>query len=578
MAGTDKGEIIETDVLVIGAGCAGCWAAIRASELSPRVTLVEKGVVSRSGTTLYCHDMLAPMPEGELQTWLREIVEHTEFMSDQAFAQVLLEEEGDRVRDMVSFGVHFERDDRGELHRSLGRGHTVSKVCTYDGRKLMEVMKRQAASKGVKLMERVMITDLLTRDGKIPTLDRVVGAVGLHTQTGKFLIFKAKAVIIATGLITAKLHFSYGDNLTGDGQAMAYRAGAELAGLEFNFGPTFASLRQGGATIGTLIQFQTQGAHIVNARGERFMERYLPERKERRATMGLLGQAMVKEILEGRGPIYFDMRHFDNEHYLRVRRIIPITMAALDDAGINPRKELVPCRPMVTWIGAAGCGGLKIDLHGETNVPGLLAAGIAAQFPGCAESLSGLKISVCSVFGYRAGERAARIAAEQMFAEIDGSQLDDIRKAIFAPAKRQTGIGPMEVYQRLAKKLVHPEFSIVKREETIREMLKEVARVEEEDLPRLCARDFHELIKTNEARNFVHMMAPAYVCALERKESRLTHYRCDFPYRDDVEWLKWVVVKKVDSGLGIRYEPLPLETSPVKPEKREKIPAPIQIS
>ncbi|MEE8448685.1 MAG: FAD-binding protein, partial [Thermodesulfobacteriota bacterium] len=430
----------------------------------------------------------------------------------------------------------------------------------------------------VDIRERIMITDLLTSDGSYPSQGRVVGAVGIHTQTGQFYVFKAKAVVVTSGLITGKLHFSYGDNLSGDGQAMAYRAGAELAGLEFNFGSQFAGVKDGRIYVNSLIQFQTQGAHLINGLGERFMERYMPERKERRSTMGLIAQAMVKEMMEGRGPIYFDMRHFTPEHYQRVRRIIPITMAAMDGAGIDIRKERVLCRPMVTWIGGAGCGGIKTNTDGETNIPGLLAAGISAQYPGCAESLSGLKISACSVFGYRAGQHAARIAEQVRGLEIDWSQVEQLRGVLFAPGDRKPGLEPMDIYRRLAKKLVNPEYSIIKSEATIKDMLAEAAKTGEEDLPRVYAKDVHELVKAAEARNWVLLIEPVYSSALERKESRLNHYRRDYPYRDDIDWLKWVIVRREGGKVKLRHEPLPVEEFPITLPKREKIPAAIQLS
>lgn len=566
-------ERLETDVLVIGGGCAGSWAALRAKELGVRVTLVDKGVVARTGTTVYCHDLMAPMPEEEEETWLKEVVEHTEYMSDQQYALIMLREGGDRIKNLIDWGMPFERDEKGELYQAIGRGHTVSKVVLYDGRKMMEVLRRQLLARGVELVERVMVTDLLTCQG------RVTGAVGLHTRTGKFFVFKAKAVVLCTGMISGKLHFSYADNLTGDGRAMAFSAGAELAGLEFTFNPNFSCPYAGGFATGTgLIQFQTLGAFILNARGERFMEKYVPERKERRSHFGFLALAMMKEIMEGRGPVYFDMRHFSEEKLQQVRRIIPITMAGLDNAGIDPSKELVECRPLVISFGTSRNGGIKVNAEGESSLPGLLAAGVEAHFAGASESLSGGMIAACQVFGHRAGERAAQIALGADGPGIDEQELARARSLVFSPLEKRKGIKPREIYNRLMRKIIQPQYSLIKSQGTIKEMLKEIENTAQEDLSRVAASDIHELIKANEVRNFLTILEPIYISALERTESRLAHYRVEYPYRDDIDWLKWVKVKKEKGKVLVDFYPIPIEGSRIKPEKRERLGSPITFS
>lgn len=574
-----SGEVVDTDVLVVGGGCAGCWAAIRARDFSPKVTLVDKAMVARSGSSFFCHDAIAPMPEGELEEWLRDVVEHGEYMSDQPFAEIMLREEGERIRDLQNWGVPYERDAKGELLRSFGRGHINSRVVLFDGRRLMETLKQQLFRRGVNLVERVMVTDLLTSDGGHPTQGRVVGAVGIRTRTGEFIVFKARAVILATGAISGKLHLGYADNLTGDAQAMALRAGAELRALEFLFRTNFACVHKKGVTgIGGILPFQTLGAKIVNALGQRFMERYAPVRKERRSTVALITQAMAKEIMEGRGPVYFDMRDFDADKFAQVRHILPIMMRGLDNAGVDPSRELVECRPITAYLAPGAYGGIRIDLEGQSSLPGLLAVGAAAHFAASGEILSGGNMAFCNVFGYRAGERAAKAAEECPKLEIDASQVQRLKASIFFPLERPGAFPPLAVYRRLNTKLVRPEFGIFKSEAKIKEMLQEISATAEEDLHRVTAKNIHELIQANEASNFVLSLEAIYLSALERKESRLTHYRLDYPFRDDINWLKWTVVKREDSGLRVSLEPLPVENFRIKPQEWLKVPAPIQVS
>lgn len=565
---------IETDVLVIGGGLAGCWAALRARDFTPDVVLVDKGMVARSGTTVFCHEMLAPAPDAQLDSWLKEVVEHAQFMSEEPFARILLADQGKRVRDLESWGVPFERDERGDLFLALGRGHITSRVILTDCRILIEVMRRQLLARKVKLVERVMVTDLLTSDGQHPTSGRVVGAVGLEGRRGQLFVIKAKAVITTTGVISAKLHSSFADNLTGDGQAMVFRAGAELAGLEFMFGSKFVALHNGQMVVSSLMPLQTKGAHIVNRQGERFMAKYVPHLKEQRSTFGLLATASAKELIEGRGPIYFDTRHFSVEELARLRRVLPFRLNPLYNVGLDLKTDLVNTRPLVLYLDGRA---IRINLHGETNLPGLLAGGIAVQFPGCGEYLSGATLAFCNVYGYRAGERAGELAREMARPAVDEEQVEGLKQNLYAPLKRKQAITPRILFNRLGKRLVRPEYSIVKTAAAIEEMLAEVSRITEEELPRVCARDVHTLIQAKEAKNFLLLMEPIYRAALERTESRLSHYRRDFPFQDDKDWLSWLLVKRDKKGVVIRREPVSVENNQNRPGRRERVPAAVQF-
>ncbi|MEE8448151.1 MAG: FAD-binding protein [Thermodesulfobacteriota bacterium] len=568
-------DLIETDVLVVGGGLAGCWAALRAAELVPKVVLADKAVVARSGDAVFCHDILAPMPEDKLNVWLQEAVEHSEYLSDQRFGEVLLREEGDRIADMVKWGVPFEKDKAGNLFLSLGRGHKSSRVVLCDCRKLMEIMRREVLARGAKLAERVMVTELLTSDGQHPSCGRIAGALGIDTRSGKLVVFKAKAVVLCTGVTSLKLHTCFADNLTGDAQAMAFRAGAELGDMEFGAGGVkFTCVHNDQLIVSSLMPFQTQGAQIVNGAGERFMETCLPDRKERLATFGLLMQAATREVIEGRGPLFFDMRHFTPEHHQQMKRILPLRTFPLYQAGLNPAKDLIPCRVLLTYLG----GGVGMDIDGEATVPGLLAGGIAAHFMGWSEGLSGAMLAFCNVFGYRAGERAAKIVEEAGPVDIDQGQVERLRDILLAPAAREKGLAPMEIYHRLNKTLMQPEFSVFRSESSINRTLEEIRRCMAEDMPRVLANNAHELVKANEARNFLEVLVPICIAALERKESRLSHYRVEYPYRDDKDWLNWVMVRKEDGEIKVRLEPVPVESNRIKPRSRERIPAPVQLS
>jgi succinate dehydrogenase/fumarate reductase flavoprotein subunit len=304
--------------------------------------------------------------------------------------EILLAEEGDRINDLQSWGVSFEKDAKGELALVKGRGHCKSRNVLFDGRDLMQVMKTRLVSQEVSLVQRVMILDLLTSDGSQPTQARVNGALGIDISTGTFKVFSAKAIVVATGVVGAKLHLAYSDNLTGDGQAMALRAGAELGSLELNFCPVFVSpVKPGLAISAGLLAFQTLGARFVNSRGERFLKNYFPDAQEQSLQLGPLGQASAKEILEGRGPLYFDLRHFDDAKVDQIRRILAVKISAFKSSGVDVFRQPVPYVPLLGYFGGGPSGGICVNQWGESTCSGLLAAGICAEFFGCAEFLSG---------------------------------------------------------------------------------------------------------------------------------------------------------------------------------------------
>ncbi len=350
---------IDTDVLVIGGGSAGLWAAIRASDFCPRVTLVDKGIVASSGISTFCHVYAAPVPEEDLKPAMREIVERSAYLCDQTRLEILLRELGDRVRQMESWGVPFEKDSSGKLFTDKRMGQKVTTCVFVSGRELMLALRQHALTKGVDLVERVMVTDLLTSDGQHPTTGRVAGAVGFHTITGNLQIFKAKAVIISSGLVGAKLHIQYADGVTGDGQAMAFRAGAELSGMEMGSNPGFSLWGRKFATGGQA-EYMRAGAKLVNNLGEEIIQKYAPDKKEPFLTRIQLCGAAAKEALEGRGPVYMDMRHFSQKDIELLRRILPSAMKAFDDAGIDLRERPVEITPIVPFFFGGGEGGIKI--------------------------------------------------------------------------------------------------------------------------------------------------------------------------------------------------------------------------
>ncbi len=570
-------DTVDTDVLIVGGGAAGIWAAIRAKEVCPKVVLVEKGKFARSGATTFIHGILAPVPEENLYLSMKEIVEEGEYACIQSRLEQVLREHGERIRQMENWGVPFLRDSSGRLYSRKGKKHVVNRAIYAEGIPLLEKMKEHALKIGVEFIERVMITDLLTSDGQHPTEGRVMGAVGIHTRTGQFQVFKAKAVVLTSGGASARLHIGQIDNLAGDGMAIALRAGAELSGMEFGQMPFFPIVEKKFTCLppGALTTYE---AELFNRLGERIPQKYFPGRTTQMLNRMQIGQIMAKENLEGRGPVYIDLSHWSDETIERLRRLLPQDWAGLDEHGFNIRKQRLEADTIVPVWYSNEDGGVRTDLDGSSSVSGLFAAGSCAHDGVNPADSSGTTQAGCYGAGYKAGQSAGKLALDTGEVKINSDQVKLLRKETFLPLGRSSGPTSEDIYLAVNKATIPAQFSYFKHERRIRYTLAELKRVQEEMIPRVTARDIHELVKANEARNFVSTLEAAYKCALERKESRRFHYREEYPYRDDIEWLKWVIIKRSKDGMTTRFDPIPIDDYPIKLDKRTRIPAAVQFS
>lgn len=562
-----------TDVLVIGGGLGGCWAAIRAKNFAPSVTLVDKAIISRSGASSWANYILAAPPQKDLPIWKKELVEKGDYLNEQDWVDAFLKEHEQRLADMESWGIPFSRDEKGNLIVKKGRGHSLTGFVTSDGKARMESLKKKAEKMGVDIVERVMITDLLTSDGKLPTSGSVIGAIGFNTRTGETLVFESKAVIIATGPI-----HKGDDNLTGDGIAMAFRAGAELMSMEFCTYPHVWT-SDGKRLLGSVsVFFQSLGIKFLNSKGERFMEKYNPLLMER-SPCYILTQALAKENLEGRGPVTLDMSQAKEEDIDYYSGLFPTIVRPYKEAGLDLKKDRILVLPAVGISGANGDGGIKLDTVGRTNIPGLYGAGTACknQLHGT-YAVGGLNLAFCCTSGYRAGERAATDSLKVKDLTINQRQVESLGRELFSSMQNKEGPLPETLYSEIEKITGSTRVSIIKKADSIKETLASLKALEEEELPKVRARDYHELVKANQIRNLALISRLIFLSALEREESRSSHYRQDYPYRDDLNWLKWVIIRRgADGEMKLRREPVPFERYQVQPAKRSIIPSPIKF-
>jgi succinate dehydrogenase/fumarate reductase flavoprotein subunit len=321
---------------------------------------------------------------------------------------------------------------------------------------------------------------------------------------------------------------------------------------------------------------QGNGSYIVNAKGERFMEKYDPLLKERSKTY-TLGAAFCKEALEGRGPIYVDMRHLQPEVFEKFNRVIPKTMQVFKAAGIDPRRELVECTPSVhSPKTTSGGAGISVDLRCTTNIPGLFAAGAVNKMGAHGTySVGGVNLAYCCVSGYRAGRSAASFAQDS--ASRPEPDWDGVRAYIssFTIPRAGTTEEP-EVTRQIKLATAPAQYSFFKHARRIQATLNRLEEIENSLLSELMVRDPHDHVKALELKNYLDCAKLTYKAALLREESRGSHFREEFPNRDDRRWLKWIRVKKVDDQDKFYMEPIPIEKYPLKPSELSPIPFPVQ--
>jgi succinate dehydrogenase/fumarate reductase flavoprotein subunit len=413
----------------------------------------------------------------------------------------------------------------------------------------------------VKVLDRVLITDLITTDGNVN------GAVGFNTRTGEFYLFKSGAVVVAAG------GFSGGGlgnwpSFTGDGVAMGARAGAELRHMEFGKTEVAGILPDRGWPhwVFRLLNPQEEEVTITNAKGEEFLEKYelgrrLKGRKYYGAPWRVHLMAIFQEFKEGKGPCYVDyrapnkasrLRDFWGSYFDRTLKQIELTGTTLDQI----KYEIAISR------GFSQGGGIRINARGESTVPGLYAGGQASDMCGTAQYtiVSGMMASMITAQG--AGESAAKYALNQPSHDTDKDQVEDLRTAIYAPLIRKKGIRADDMRQKMTKAWVNVD---IRDENRLSKAHRDFQALENET-SNLRAEDLHELAKCHKISNYVMCSDAVAVSALARRETRLEHIRQDYPLTDNKEWLKWVIVRRVGEEFNTYLEDIPIQRWRYRPE------------
>lgn len=554
---------LKTDVLVIGGGIAGAFAAYKARQSGARVLLVDRSYFGRSGCSALASGVYPSyMPGDDVDDWVRGYGAGP--LVNQPLLVKSLPVMYEHLLTMDRWGVEWLK--RGNEILRFGAPGRPFKTGAWMGRggpQMMMAVRAGVLESGVEVLNRLAVTDLLTSDGQLPTTGRVVGAVGFHVRTGETYVMEAKATVMCTG--PYKFPYPWPGStlgympidLSGDGIAMMLRAGAQLSRLELggiNLNPDQLLCAPG---LESLIP---SGAKLVDRGGRRFLEDYDPKRMEM-TSRALLYFAVARQKEIGSVPS-MDLREIPPEQVVLLNKAIPIIMANFEGAGLDPAREPIP----YTYQAAATVGifgaGARINEQGETTVPGLYAAGVCSDIA----YLPGGHLSFCSVTGHWAGEAAAAHAAGVQPGAPKREQVEAAIRGITAPLNRADGVLYESVHRRLGE-LLMAKLGLVLHAERLEFVLQRLLEIRDEEVSRLRARDLHELAKVWGLMNYTQLLEAILRAYLYRTESRVAFIREDYPVIDNVNWVKMVVVQNRGAYLRLWDEPLPesFHLIPVRP-------------
>src|SRR5271168_2611275 len=441
-----KYETHENDVLIIGAGGAGLRAAVEALAQGASVGVVCKSLLGKAHTVMAEGGIAAAMCNVDQadgwRTHFRDTMRGGKFLNNWRMAQLHAQESPDRVRELEEWGALFDRTDNGDILQRAFGGHTFKRLCHVGDRTGLEMIRTlqdRGVQQGIDVYMECTITRLL-KDG-----DRIAGAFGYWREQGRFVIFKAKSVIIATGGIGKAWKVTSNSwECTGDGMALAYEAGAELLDMEFvQFHPTgmvwppgvqgllvteavrgeggILRNKNGERLIPPSPRTASEGGILRNKNGERFMERYDPKRLEL-STRDVVARSIYTEVREGRGTehggAFLDISHKPADY---VKRKLPsMYHQFLELADVDITKGPMEVGPTCHYM----MGGIRVDAEtAQTSIPGLFAAGEAAAGLHGANRLGGNSLSDLRVLGRRQGRAAVEHAKHSSSPTIVSSQI-----------------------------------------------------------------------------------------------------------------------------------------------------------
>lgn len=587
-------ETFDYDVLIIGAGGAGLRAAIEAATGDLKIGLVCKSLLGKAHTVMAEGGVAAALANvDERDSWrvhFADTMRGGQYLSDARMAELHAKESPDRVRELEAWGALFDRTQDGSiLQRNFG-GHQyprLAHVGDRTGLEMIRALQDHGIHQGIEVhMENTIVSLLKTED-------RVSGAFGYEREKGRFKIFSAKAVVLATGGVGKAYKITSNSwEYTGDGHSLAYHAGAELIDMEFvQFHPTGMVWPPSVRGILVTEGVRGEGGILTNSEGNRFMFDDIPDlyvnqtadnpeegwrytqgdREARRPpellTRDHVARCIVREVQEGRGSphggVFLDIAWIKEkipnapEH---IRRKLPSMYHQFKElADIDITQEPMEVGPTTHYI----MGGIRVDADTQmTCVPGLFAAGECAAGLHGANRLGGNSLSDLLVFGKRAGEYAAQFALENGTVPLEESEIDTIAHHVLKPFDNpEDGDNPYEIQAQLQEKM-QELVGIARSQESLTQALQEIQSLREkaDNVHAIGNREYNAGWHTALDLDCLLTVSEATaLAALERRASIGAHSRDDFPEKEEPGAGKYntIVRKDNDGVMAIRREPVP---------------------
>ena len=585
----ELGEVIATDVLIVGGGVGGLAAAIKAKEAAPNVNvlMVDKQTIGFAGKATKIGGILAFLAPGNSADKFIDFQVRTagEFLNDQEALTKYVGDTYGAIEQLGSWGARLAKDPEGKLVVMGAMSWAPEYSATFIDINMMVPMRATARKLGAKVLNKIHVVDLLKKG------DRVIGAVGFDIITGKFYVFKAKATILANGSCGYKVRRFWVAG-TGDGIAAAYRAGAQMRNAEY--GNLYGHVVYQDFDAG-----QVGHQFLVNSLGENLQKKYMPNAGPAGVFLPVrMAVGLEKEIAEGRGPIRFappsgpppggppgggppgrgpggpQGRGPGGPPGMGMGAGLPKLSEWNRRSQEKQQKYGGPPSPdravAVPFHGELSCIRVDHDMKttldglwaiGDTSYAGSAVAGAIASPPGVTPG-SGIMFAVISA-GW-GGPAASHYAAGASAVEPDPAEVERIKTRIMAPTQSSGTYSPWGAISALQDVVAPMRYSLRRSKERLEEGLSRVEKVKAR-LSELHARDFHYLSKCHEVIAMTTCAEMTFRSALARTESRGFHFREDFPKRDDENWLKWIILRQVDGNMAISTEPIPVGTYKVRP-------------